>query len=109
MLRVNSDRIEPPTLYAAATLGTLLVSANMLLSDDPSALSGELLYAWLALYAAYFFPIRQAVFQLGLMSAAYLGVLLDTLPAQDVVGQLDHAGGRDRPRGASCCAWCAAA
>jgi hypothetical protein len=84
-LKVNSDRIGPSVLYIAATLGTLLVSATMLVADDASALSGELLYAWLALYAAYFFPIRQAVFQLVLMSVAYLGVLLETVPGHDVV------------------------
>jgi diguanylate cyclase (GGDEF)-like protein/putative nucleotidyltransferase with HDIG domain len=84
-LKVNSDRLGPSTLYAAATLGMLLVSATILVADDASALSGELLYAWLALYAAYFFPIRQAVFQLVLMSVAYLGVLLETVPAHDVV------------------------
>ena len=83
-LKVNSDRLGPSTLYAAATLGTLLVSATMLVADDGSAVSGELLYAWLALYAAYFFPIRQAVFQLVLMSVAYLGVLLETVPGHDV-------------------------
>jgi diguanylate cyclase (GGDEF)-like protein/putative nucleotidyltransferase with HDIG domain len=83
-LRVNSDRIGATALYAAASFGTLLVSATMLIADDAS-LSGELLYAWLALYAAYFFPIRQAVFQLALMSVAYLGVLLQTVPGQDVV------------------------
>jgi diguanylate cyclase (GGDEF)-like protein/putative nucleotidyltransferase with HDIG domain len=84
-LKVNCDRLGPSTLYAAATLGTLLVSATLLVADDASARSGELLYAWLALYAAYFFPIRQAVFQLVLMSVAYLGVLLETVPGHDVV------------------------
>ena len=86
-LRVNADRLSPSTLYFAATLGTLLVSANLLLSDHSAALSGELLYAWLALYAAYFFPIRHAMFQLVLMSGAYLGVLIeaDSVAAQDVV------------------------
>jgi two-component system, cell cycle response regulator len=83
-LLVNSDHVRPFTLYAAATLGTLLTSANLLLSDSASALSGELLYAWLALYAAYFFPIRQAIFQLVLMSAAYLVVLFDVVPGKDV-------------------------
>src|SRR5215217_8756200 len=38
-LGVKSDRLGPSTLYAAATLGTLLVSANMLFSDGASALS----------------------------------------------------------------------
>jgi two-component system, cell cycle response regulator len=86
VLHFNADRLRPSTLHAAATLGTLLISANLLLSDDASALSGELLYAWLALYAAYFFAIRQAVFQLALMSAAYLGVLVETVPWQDAIG-----------------------
>jgi diguanylate cyclase (GGDEF)-like protein len=81
-LHGNSDLLQPSTLYAAATLGTLLVSTSLLLSDT---LSGELLYTWLALYAAYFFAIRQAIFQLVLMSGAYLGVLLATVPTQDVV------------------------
>ena len=86
-LGVNADRLQPSTLYCAATLGTLLVSSNLLVSDNSAPLSGELLYVWLALYAAYFFPIRHAVFQLVLMSAAYLGVLIDsdTVPTQDVV------------------------
>ncbi|MBA3261764.1 MAG: diguanylate cyclase [Thermoleophilaceae bacterium] len=84
-LHINADQLRPSTLYAAATLGTLLISANLLLSGEHSVPSGALLYAWLALYAAYFFPIRQAVFQLVLMGAVYLAVLLDTVPAQDVL------------------------
>jgi two-component system cell cycle response regulator len=83
-LHLNSDQLKPSTLYAAATLGTLLISANLLLSSDASSLSGELLYAWLALYAAYFFPIRQAVFQITLMATAYLGVLANTVPAHEI-------------------------
>ena len=83
-LHLNSGQLKPSTLYAAATLGTLLISANLLLSADASSLSGELLYAWLALYAAYFFPIRQTVFQMTLMGVAYLGVLAETVPAREV-------------------------
>jgi diguanylate cyclase (GGDEF)-like protein len=84
-LRLNSDQLHPVTLYAATTFGTLLISANLLLSDDASTLSGELLYAWLALYAAYFFPIRQAVFQLVLMAAACMSVLFHNVPAENVL------------------------
>ena len=83
-LHLNSDQLKPSTLYAAATLGTLLISANLLLSADAASLSGELLYAWLALYAAYFFPPRQAMFQIALMAAAYLGVLAETVPAREI-------------------------
>ena len=84
-LHSNANEVQPLTIYAAATLGTLLISANLLLAEHASALSGELLFAWLALYAAYFFPIRQAVFQLALMSAVYFVVLLETVPGQDVL------------------------
>jgi two-component system cell cycle response regulator len=84
-LHVNADRITPGTLHAAAALGTLLISANLLLSDAAAALSGELLYVWLAIYAAYFFPIRQAVVQLVLTGGAYLVVLIDAVPSQDVI------------------------
>jgi diguanylate cyclase (GGDEF)-like protein len=84
-LYVNADRIQQGTLHAAAALGTLLVSANLLLTDDPASLSGELFYAWLALYAAYFFGLRQAILQLAVMGAAYLIVLIDTVPVRDVV------------------------
>jgi diguanylate cyclase (GGDEF)-like protein len=84
VLHLNSDTLKPTTLYAAASLGTLLISANLMLAADAASLSGELLYAWLALYSAYFFPIRQAIFQIVLMAAAYLGVLVDVLPAPEI-------------------------
>ena len=76
-LHANADRITPSTLQAAASLGTLLVTANLLVAENP--LAGEFLYAWLALYAAYFFPIRQAIFQIALMAALYLGALIYTV------------------------------
>ena len=88
------------------------------MSEDAPALSGELLYAWLALYAAYFFPIRQAVFQLALMARRYLGVLVATVAARTtcvaswitLVGVLvpgrRRAAGRARRRHASSCAAC---
>ncbi len=83
-LHLNSDQASPLSLYAAATLGTLLISADLLVADNSGAASGELLYTWLALYVAYFFPIRQAIVQLVLMSLAYLYVLLETVPGPDV-------------------------
>src|SRR6185295_8627231 len=84
-LHVNSDELPPSTLHVAASLGTLLVSAYLWMSEDVPALSGALLYAWLAIYAAYFFPLRHAIFQLALMCAAYLGVLVATVPAEVVI------------------------
>ncbi len=58
----------------------------MLQSVDGPSLSGEMLYGWLALYAAYFFTARQAAVQLALMSGAYLAVLIASVPADDVIG-----------------------
>ena len=52
------------------------------------ALSGELLYAWLALYAAYFFPIRQAA-----------------VPARADERRLPRRAARDRPRGRRVASW----
>ena len=64
----------------------------------------------MALYAAYFFAIRQAAFQLALMGAAYLFVLLDRVPVSGrrsvrwitLLGVVLPVAGR-------CCAWCAGA
>ena len=96
-LHVNSDELPPSTLHVAASLGTLLVSAYLWMSEDAPALSGALLYAWLAIYAAYFFPIRQAVFQLVLMCAAYLAVLVATVPADVVIASWITLAGGARP------------
>ena len=48
------------------------------------AQSGQMLYIWLGLYAAYFFSPRQAAAQLAFMAAAYLGVLVATTPPDAV-------------------------
>jgi diguanylate cyclase (GGDEF)-like protein len=84
-LHLSAAQVGVAVLQAAAALGTLLISANLLVSDEAAALSGELFYAWFALYAAYFFTIRQAVFQLALMAVAYAAVLIDTVPWEDAL------------------------
>jgi two-component system, cell cycle response regulator len=84
-LHLTAANANSTVLQAAAVLGTMLISVNLLVSDETAALSGELLYAWLALYAAYFFTIRQAVFQLALIAVAYAAVLSDTVPWQDAL------------------------
>ncbi len=85
-LHLTAERIGPIGLHAAATCGTLLVSLHLLLSVDATTLSDEMLYSWLALYAAYFFSVRQAAAQLALMSGAYLGVLVVSFPSDAVAG-----------------------
>jgi diguanylate cyclase (GGDEF)-like protein len=75
-LHLSAERVGLWALQAAAACGTLLLSLHLLQSVDSNSLSDEMLYIWLALYAAYFFPVRQAAAQLALMSGAYLVVLL---------------------------------
>ena len=83
-LHLSAGKIGLRGLQAAC--GTLLLSLHLLLSVDSNSLSDEMLYIWLALYAAYFFPVRNAAAQLGLMSGAYLVVLLVSSPHTVVAG-----------------------
>ena len=85
-LHLSAGKIGLRGLQAAAACGTLLLSLHLLLSVDSNSLSDEMLYIWLALYAAYFFPVRNAAAQLGLMSGAYLVVLLVSSPHTVVAG-----------------------
>src|SRR5918999_784160 len=85
-LHLSAGKMGLRGLQAAAACGTLLLSLQLLLSVDSNSLSDEMLYIWLALYAAYFFPVRQAAAQLALMSGAYLVVLLVSSPHDVVAG-----------------------
>jgi diguanylate cyclase (GGDEF)-like protein len=85
-LHLGAERVGLWALQAAAACGTLLLSLHLLQSVDSNSLSDEMLYIWLALYAAYFFPVRQAAAQLALMSGAYLVVLLVSSPHDVVAG-----------------------
>jgi diguanylate cyclase (GGDEF)-like protein len=86
MLHLGAERVGSLALQLAAGCGTAIVSVEVLMSVDGPSLSAELLYGWLALYAAYFFSVRQAAAQLALMSGAYLAVLIASVPSGDVVG-----------------------
>jgi diguanylate cyclase (GGDEF)-like protein len=85
-LHLSAGKIGSRGLQAAAACGTLLLSLHLLLSVDSNSQSDEMLYIWPALYAAYFFPVRQAAAQLALMSGAYLVVLLVSSPHDVVAG-----------------------
>jgi diguanylate cyclase (GGDEF)-like protein len=85
-LHLRAEKIGLRGLQVAAACGTLLLSLHLLLSVDSNSLSDEMLYIWLALFAAYFFPVRQAAAQLALMSGAYLVVLLVSSPHDVVAG-----------------------
>jgi diguanylate cyclase (GGDEF)-like protein len=86
LLHLGSGRVGLVGLQLATTAGTLLVSLHLLFSVSEPSLSDEMLYIWLGLYAAYFFPVRPAAAQLGLMSAAYLVVLFVSAPSDMVAG-----------------------
>src|SRR5215217_7058443 len=75
---------RPGVLHAATALGTVLVSLNAVGGGHHPALSGEMLYVWLGLYAAYFFSPRQAAAQLAFMAAAYLAVLVASVRLEAV-------------------------
>jgi diguanylate cyclase (GGDEF)-like protein/putative nucleotidyltransferase with HDIG domain len=84
LLYATSGVIGPRPLKAATLLGTVLVSVHALSAVQEPAQSGQMLYIWLGLYAAYFFSPRQAAAQLAFMAAAYLGVLVATTPSDAV-------------------------
>jgi diguanylate cyclase (GGDEF)-like protein/putative nucleotidyltransferase with HDIG domain len=83
-LYAGAGWVRPRFLPAITALGTVLVTAHVWSAEHEPALSGEMLYIWLGLYAAYFFSTRQAAMQLAFMAGAYLAVLLATTPLHSV-------------------------
>jgi diguanylate cyclase (GGDEF)-like protein/putative nucleotidyltransferase with HDIG domain len=83
-LYAGAGWVRPRFLPAITALGTVLVTAHVWSAEHEPALSGEMLYIWLGLYAAYFFSTRQAGAQLAFMASAYLGVLIATSPLHSV-------------------------
>jgi diguanylate cyclase (GGDEF)-like protein/putative nucleotidyltransferase with HDIG domain len=84
LLYSSASVVGPRVLKAATFLGTVLVSVHVLSAVHEPALSGQMLYIWLGLYAAYFFSPRQAAAQLAFMAGAYLSVLVATTPPDAV-------------------------
>ena len=84
LLFVLAERMPQALLQSSVALGTVLVSLHAWAVQNEPDLSGEMLYVWLGLFAAYFFTPRQAAAQLGFMAAAYLAVLLATVRVEAV-------------------------
>src|SRR5215217_4552452 len=84
LLYLGAGSVRRRFLPPITALGTVLVSAHVWSAEHEPALSGEMLYIWLGLYAAYFFSTRQAAMQLAFMASTYLGVLLATTPLDSV-------------------------
>ena len=102
LLFTLSARASWRALHVAVAVGTVVVSVHAWTVQNEPALSGEMLYVWLGLYAAYFFSPRQAAAQLALMAGAYLGVLLVSVPSRCGAGRLAHARGHPLPRRRGC-------
>ena len=84
VLYLGANWFQPRMLAVVIAVGGVLVSAHVWSSEHEPALSGEMLYIWLGLYAAYFFSTSQAAVQLAIMASAYLGVLVATVPLDTV-------------------------
>jgi diguanylate cyclase (GGDEF)-like protein len=84
VLFVLAERMPLHLLQSSVALGTVLVSLHAWAAQNEPALSGEMLYVWLGLFAAYFFTPRHAAAQLGFMAAAYLAVLLASVRVEAV-------------------------
>jgi diguanylate cyclase (GGDEF)-like protein/putative nucleotidyltransferase with HDIG domain len=84
LLFVLAERMPLALLQSSVALGTVLVSLHAWAVQNEPALSGEMLYIWLGLFAAYFFTPRHAAAQLALMAAAYLAVLLASVHVEAV-------------------------
>src|SRR5687768_2098049 len=84
LLFVLAERLPLRLLQLSVALGTILVSLHAWAAQNEPALSGEMLYIWLGLFAAYFFTPRHAATQLGFMAAAYLAVLIASVRVEAV-------------------------
>jgi diguanylate cyclase (GGDEF)-like protein len=74
-------------LQLASFGGTVLITLCILFSGEregAAATDNEMLYLWIALYAAYFFTARQAMAQLVWVAVAYWVVLAVSVANQDV-------------------------
>jgi diguanylate cyclase (GGDEF)-like protein len=77
-LHFRASRVSLRTLEGLGYLLTALISACVYFSGEGKgapATDTEMLYLWIAIYATYFFPLRQVIFQLGFLAVAY-GVVL---------------------------------
>jgi PAS domain S-box-containing protein len=80
---VSADRVRDREIHVVLLAGTLIISlANYY--AGPSTLY-PLLYTWTALYAFYFFPLREALAQMALLAVSYAVVLAIQGPDSVVV------------------------
>src|SRR3954447_8751692 len=81
VLMVSRRRVSEPVLGLAAALGTAVISlATLAAGQGVGAEDNEVLFLWVSLFAFWFFDIRHALLQLGLIGVADAVLLIDDGP-----------------------------
>jgi signal transduction histidine kinase len=81
VLMVSRRRVSEPVLGLAAALGTAVITlATLAAGQGVGAEDNEVLFLWVSLFAFWFFHIRHALLQLGLIGVADAVLLIDDGP-----------------------------
>jgi hypothetical protein len=91
-LMLSRRRVNEPALGLAAALGTALITLATLEGGHMTGTEdNEVLFLWVSLFAFWFFDLRHALLQLGLIGAADAILLIDQHPTfADAVTPLDR-------------------
>jgi signal transduction histidine kinase len=80
-LMLSRRRVSEPVLGAAAALGTAVITLSTLeAGQGVGAEDNEVLFLWVSLFAFWFFDLRHALLQLGLIGVADAILLIDDGP-----------------------------
>ena len=80
-LMLSRRRVSEPTLGLAAALGTVVITlATLEAGQGVGAEDNEVLFLWVSLFAFWFFDLRHALLQLGLIGVADAILLIDDKP-----------------------------
>jgi signal transduction histidine kinase len=81
-LMLSRRRVSEPTLGLAAALGTTVITlATLEAGQGVGAEDNEVLFLWVSLFAFWFFDLRHALLQLGLIGVADAILLIDDGPS----------------------------
>jgi len=80
-LMLSRRRVSEPILGLAAALGTVVITlATLEAGQGVGAEDNEVLFLWVSLFAFWFFDLRLALLQLGLIGVADVILLIDDKP-----------------------------
>ena len=81
-LMLSRRRVSEPALGFAAALGTAVITlATLEAGQGVGAEDNEVLFLWVSLFSFWFFDLRHALFQLGLIGVADAILLIDDGPS----------------------------